>query len=202
MSTGDTNSDRGPIEPTWLHRGPGSGSLTYEQATASDRRPSHDGRAVTRTTFYESSDSIPPSVDRTWEELAALNDDMRHPDRATQNHDADKRRIVEIITGHLDCTDYQTKQVQYILDDAGNLREIMPTVGLDVFALAATMLVVDAETTDFENRLSARDEFEQLVDDCDTSLTQLWNIRRKLQDETCPFNDTGLGDDGGSVGSD
>jgi len=181
----DPEADEAP----WLDRGPGSGSLTWAEAMqdSTARRSPNDGRGATRTTFYSDSDTSPPNIDRTWEELAALNDDMYHPDRGKQNHQSDKDRIIEIFTSNLECTSYQRDRVAWIIEDLGNLRDLLPTVSIEEIVLGTISLVVDEETSDFDNWIVRRGTFRTLMEDLDMKVDKLWTIRRKVREESTAF---------------
>lgn len=172
----------------WLDRGAGSGSLTWEEAKTEEasREGPNDGRGETRTTFYDEGDPD-PTENSTWTELAAFNDDMYHPDRGKQNHESDRQRIVEILSDECGCTSYQQERVQWVLDDIGSIREFYPTTSIESVVLSVVSLVVDHETTNFDNWIVRTDGFQELMDDVGMDMDKLWTIREKVRQETSVF---------------
>lgn len=149
-------------------------------ADSNSREPAHDGRAETRTTFYSDS-SAPPTVDRSWEELASLNDDMRHPDRAKQNHRSDQQRSVEVLCSTLDCTDHQVERTKHILGRIDNIQEEFPTMPVESVALGIATLVIDADVRDVTYRSTNREGVQRMMDELDLSLSKLRTIREKAR---------------------
>lgn len=69
-----------------------------------------------------------------------------------------------------------------MVDDAGDLQENFPTRSVEQIALAALSLAIDAGVTDFENRSTNRETFEELMADFwIESVNELWKIRRTLE---------------------
>lgn len=169
-----------------LDRRPGSGSLSTVSARTIEhsREPSHDGRARTRTTMYRGPEDDDPSGSSTWSGLAALNDGVGSPERGERNHEADVGRRIAIVCGQLDVTGTQRDRVARSVDELGDVSDVLPTMSIEAVALGAISLVVDAETTDFEKRITKRDDFESLMSDVGIETSELWTIRQKLREET------------------
>lgn len=177
--------------PTWIDRGPGSGSLTWSEAKTaeSSRAGPNDGRSKTQTTFYEEGHDD-PTDNKTWSQMAAFNDGVGDPDRNKRNHESDKQRIIEIFADVCGCTDYQRRRVEWIVEDIENIREFYPATPMEHVILAALSLVVDSETTDFENRITKRDSFKRLMDDVGMEkIKDLWSMREKIRQEIDVFDD-------------
>lgn len=189
------------VESVWVSRKTGDGSLSRTEGWTDQVSQEHltpnDGRYDTRTTFYYSGTG--PSRDRhqlhrdpedrrSWSTLAKWNDGVGEPDRNDQNNKADVFRWVQTFTGFLELPSYQRNRVHYVIDNL-ELSEFNPFPTEEVI-VGAISLVVDAEEDaeqedwDVDDWIIYRDDFSQLMDDLEMSQSNLWTIRRMVQQES------------------
>lgn len=159
-------------EAFWIddRAGHGAQSVTEDWVRANHGPISHDGRSVTRTTFYywEAEKIGPgqahrkPENVRTWARLASWNDGEGASERSTQNFDADKRRWIETFGGQLECTSYQVERAKWIIERL----DLSPFQGAHIpvenVILGVLSLLMDA---DVPKRLPAGDNAEVNVED-------------------------------------
>lgn len=181
-----------------IDRQPGSGSLTRQEAyiEANSRPIEHDGRALTRTTFYQmdGAESGPSqrhrdhAKRRSWEQLAKVNDGMYSDGQSSRVFEADKRRWVRTFTSQLECTPAQTEQTMHLVE----MMDMRPFVGArtssEKVILGCISLVVDTDTREFENWIVNRDDFRDLMDDVGMDMDELWSTRELIRDQTEMFS--------------
>lgn len=181
-----------------IDRRPGCGSLTIQEAfIRSNSRPiEHDGRAITRTTFYQiDGDESGPSQlhrdrskRRSWEQLAKVNDGMYSNGQSSRVFEADKRRWARTFTSQLECTSAQTEQTMHLVE----ILDMSPFAGArtssEKVILGCISLIVDTDTRDFDNWIVNRDDFRDLMDDIGMDMDELWSTRELIRDQTDMFS--------------
>jgi len=178
-----------------LDRGHGAGAATETEdwMKANNRSGPHDGRAHTRTTFYpEDVDTIGPGQrardttdQRSWGDLATWNDGAHSDrnDRKKRNKEADYRRWLEAFVGQLDATDLQHDRAQWLLDRIDRTAHARgANVKSEVVLLAVLTLSMDVDVTVESGRTLARDDVDALIEDINSSKSDVFRCRRWIKD--------------------
>ncbi|WP_172977359.1 hypothetical protein [Halosegnis longus] len=161
-----------------------------EDWVRSNPRPaSHDGRATTRTTFYDDTHTSGPSMrdrpnhkQKSWTDLAVVNDDAyaRDVSRGGQNFAADKRRWVETFAGQLEATSYQKQQAVHVIDNIDMGPYKGARLSSEVVALGVLSMLIDADVRDIEYRTVERDAMGVLLSDLNADRDDLRQVRRLI----------------------
>lgn len=202
------------VEAVWIDRKAGSGALDSEQAWSQSKHEDYeyanDGRSDTRTTFYwTSEDSTPahlrsrdrlqthrdPEDRRSWAELAKWNDGKGAPSRKQDNFDADVERWTQTFCNFLELSDFQYKQVRYVVIEDIEIGEY-GWIPAEHIIIGVISLVIDAQrdvdpdewTPD--DWIVYRDDFEQLMDDTEMEQQTLWTVRKRVHDESSLFSES------------
>lgn len=175
----------------WLDDGSGSGAQSSREDWVRDNHSpiSHDGRGLTRTTFYpEDAPTSGPGQahretrqKRSWSDLAKWNDGMYSDiSRGGQNFEADKHRWVDTFASQLECTSYQRDRTEWIIERLDMGPFMGARLPVECVILGVLTIVVDAEVRNFEDRSVERDDVQELVDNLDLEHEDLMQARRHL----------------------
>lgn len=162
----------------------GDGSKTaLEEIIDQNAVIENDGRSTTRTMFYaEDANYDSPVIEQRYRWLAKLNDGVGEKGRFTANYNADVRRFIQTLGGHLELTAYQVDRVIYVMADL-NLNTFGP-YSYEKISMAVISLVAN------EDRRLIRDEpiFQTYLEDMYMDLDTLKRIRRMVVDRTDAFD--------------
>lgn len=191
--TDDEDPDEWPQIGEWLDATAGHGpqSSAEDWVRANHGPVSHDGRALTNTTFYpDDVETRGPGQShrdhdetRTWDDLAGWQDGMYSDvSRGGQNWEADKQRWLETFAGHLECTDYQRERAEWILEHL-NMEPFMGArLPVEAVILGVLSLTIDAEAREFSKRAVERELFQDLMDDLDLDRGDIVQVRRQVHE--------------------
>lgn len=164
-----------------LYQGQASESTRDRDMLLDDISPtSNDGRSVTRT-YWQPRD-VPDAKREQYQRLLQWQEGQWAPERDAQNKQADTRRVIDVFGSVLDCTDHQVATVESIIEQT-NLKHMGPYSYqhsvLGAYSIATFI-------TD-QREIKGTETYRKLVNDIDSTPTEMRNIRRLLREKSSFF---------------